>query len=157
MWPDIACLVMTRLLAMVTLLLLCTSVFVPVQSLDTVMFMADGYLWGSSFDLGSTWVDDWLFLLQPFTLLLTTGACVWCLATNRSRVLLMAVAGFQLLLVLAALHSWAVDGSHWWAMCKPSFGVAQLLCVVLLVASVRVHRLQPSAHASDEAESSTER
>jgi hypothetical protein len=54
-----------------------------------------------------------LFIAQPLVLLVTTVACLWSPAWDRSTALLGAVAGLQVLLVLAGLRSWAVDGGSW--------------------------------------------
>lgn len=129
---------MIRALAFVELCLLCASVFVPTHTLDHVMLMEPGYLWGSLLELNLP-VLSVLFVAQPVVLVVTAGTCLWTLGKNRGRALLFAVAGLQVLLGLAGWRAWAIDGV-WWGTWF--FAVSQGLCVLLFLGSVVVVRSQ---------------
>lgn len=134
-----------RLLAVAMLVVLCVSLFIPTHTLDHVMLMTDGYLWGSKVDMGGRPLLDLIMVLQPLTLLVIVVACLWTLRTGRTRALLVAACAFQGALVLTGLHAWAVDGGSWRGlMPRPFFDVLQVVCVLFLIGAAVAHQRRSS-------------
>ncbi len=132
---------LTRSLALLLLLVMCVSVFIPTHTLDQVMMTTEGYLWGSNVDMSGRPLLDLAMVLQPLTLLVIVVACLWTLRTGRTPALLVAVGALQAVLVLTGMHAYAVDGGSWRGlMRRPFFDVLQVVAVLFLVGAAVLHR-----------------
>ncbi|MBL8937471.1 MAG: hypothetical protein JNM69_23115 [Archangium sp.] len=137
-----------RLLAVAMLTLLGVSFFVPTHTLDHVMLMTDGYLWGSKVDMGGRPLLDLVMVLQPLMLLVIALACLSTLRTGRTRTLLVAAGAFQAALLMTGLHAWAIDGGSWrGSMPRPFFDVLQVVCVLFLIGATVAHHRRPATTA----------